>query len=215
MLGRPRDVSFAIDRAEQWNESHELLRGRLDIERVGVLGHSYGAYTTMVVAGIRPALDWLEPPVAPGKGLGPALSDGRVDCGVALSPQGPARPFFLEESYASVKIPLLEISGSKDKQHGVETENRRRAFELWPPGDRYFVWLANADHVSFSDGTGSGRRTFRSKVRAEVQPVVRVATLLFFNAYLKEDGDAKQMLTAEGLRPYLTGEVDEVEVQKK
>lgn len=215
VLGRPRDVSFAIDTAEQWNESHDLLRGRLDLEQVGVLGHSYGAYTTMVVAGMRPALDWLQPAVAPGKGLGPDLSDARVDCGVALSPQGPAEPFFLEESYASLKVPFLGVSGSKDKQFGNEPVHRRRAFELWPPGDRYFIWLANADHVGFSDSTGSGRRSFRSKVREDVQPVVKAATLLFFDAYLKGDTQAQQMLTAETLQPFLTGKIDKVEVQKK
>src|SRR5512136_3038222 len=100
VLGRPKDVSFAIDQAEEWNRTQPVLKGRLDLEHVGVMGHSFGAYTTLVVCGARPALDWLTSPVSPGKGLGPDLSDPRVAAGVALSPQGPGEPFFLDTSYA-------------------------------------------------------------------------------------------------------------------
>lgn len=215
VLGRPKDVSFALDQAEEWNRNHPTLRGRLDLAHVGMLGHSYGAYTTLVIAGMRPALDGLRPTVPPGHGLGPDLRDDRVDCGVALSPQGPGGPFFIEASYGSVRIPLLGITGSKDRQQGAGPENRRRAFELWPPGDKYLVWLANADHTAFSDATGSGRRMLRSRTREDVQPVVRAATLLFFNAYLKDDATARASLTADSLRVYLRGSVNDVEVLRK
>ena len=214
-LGRPKDISFAIDRAEEWNKSHDKLRGRLDMKHVGVMGHSFGAYTTMVVAGMRPALKWLKPTVAPGQGLGPDLRDKRVVCGVALSPQGPGEPLFIEESYASLKIPLLGITGSKDKQLNATPENRRRGYELWPPGDKYLIWLANADHTAFTDATGSNHRMAPALAREDVQPVVRAATLLFFNAYLKGDGTARKELTAAGLKPYLRGSVDTVEVLNK
>jgi predicted dienelactone hydrolase len=215
VLGRPRDVSFTLDQAERWNETHDTLRGQLDLERVGVLGHSYGAYTTLVVAGMRPALGWLTPTVPPGHGLGPDQRDERVDCGVALSPQGPGEPFFVEASYASLRTPLLGISGSRDRQQGAPPENRRRAYELWPPGDKYLIWLVNADHLAFSDTTGSGRRTLPSRSRADAQPVVRAATLLFFDAYLKGDAAAQDALTADALRPYLRGIVDGIEVMSK
>lgn len=215
VLGRPKDIGFAIDRAEQWNQTHERLRGRLDTSRVGVLGHSFGAYTVLVVAGMRPALDWLTPAVAPGRGLGPDLRDRRVRCGVALSPQGPGEPFFIEASYGSLATPMLGISGSQDKQQKAPPENRRRAFELWPPGDKHWVWLANADHTAFSDSTGAKSGMLPSAARSDAQPVVRAATLLFFNACLKGDAGAAKQLTADGLRPYLHGSVDNLEVLRK
>lgn len=215
VLGRPKDITFAIDQAERWNQSHARLRGRLDLRHTGVLGHSFGAYTTLVVAGMRPALNWLQPAIAPGRGLGPDLRDKRVACGVALSPQGPGGPFFIEDSYASLKTPLLGISGSHDRQQGFPPENRLRGYELWPPGDKVLIWLANADHTAFSDSTGSTRRMLPSRTRAEVQPIVRAATLLFFNAYLKGEASARQSLTAAGLKRYLRGSVNNVEVMSK
>lgn len=215
VLGRPRDISFAIDMAEEWNRTHPVLKGRLDLKRVGVMGHSFGAYTTLVVCGARPALDWLTPPVPPGKGLGPDLSDPRVLAGVALSPQGPGEPFFLENSYASVTTPLLGITGSRDKQQGAPPEHRRRCFELLPPGGKVFIWLANADHLGFSDSKGSGQRSLPSNSRADAQPLVCAATVLFFNATLRGDKGAEETLLDGTLRSFLRGVVNEMEILKK
>ncbi len=141
--------------------------------RVAALGHSFGAYTVLAVCGARPALDWLEPRVDPGKGLGPDLSDARVKACVALSPQGPGEPFFLEGSFATLNRPVLAISGSRDEQQTTTPANRRRFFELEPVGAKVFVWLANADHLAFSDSTGSRRTNPPSRSRADAQPIAR------------------------------------------
>jgi len=215
VLGRPKDISYALDCAEKWNKTHEKLRGRLDLEQVGVMGHSYGAYTTLVICGARPALHWLEPAVPPGKGLAPDLGDRRVDCGVALSPQGPGEPFFIKDSYATIKRPLLGISGSRDKQQGAEPENRKRGFELWPAEGKVFIWLANADHLAFSDPAGSGRFGLPSPTREDAQPVSRAATLLFFRAHLKQEKAALKQLTDEALKQHCRGRVNNLEVFSK
>jgi predicted dienelactone hydrolase len=217
VLGRPKDVRFALDRAAEWNRDHERLRSRMDLARVGMMGHSFGAYTTLVVCGARPALDWLAPPVPPGKGLAPDLSDPRVSCGVALSPQGPGEPFFSEAGFATIRTPLLGITGSRDMQQGLDPENRRRGFALWPEGNKILLWLANADHTAFSDSTGApGRRAMLpSAARDDAQPVARAATLLFFRAHLRKEEPAMKLLTAEALRPYCRGKVDSLEVLEK
>lgn len=216
VLARPKDVSFAIDHAEEWNRTHEKLRGRLDLKWVGVMGHSFGAFTTMVVCGMRPALEWLTPRVEPGWGLGPDLRDPRVKCGVALSPQGVGEPFFIRESFSSLKMPLLGISGTHDKQqNGLSAENRREAFALWPQGAHKFLWLANAKHLDFTDSTGANRRATPSPTRDDVQPLVRAATLLFLNAHLKADKESARQLTADALKHDLRGAVSNVEVLSK
>ena len=216
VLTRPRDLSFAIDVAARWNVSHPKLRGRLDLERVGAMGHSFGACTTMIACGARPALDWLRPRVEPGQGLGPELADPRIRCGVALSPQGVGEPFFIAESFASLRVPLLGITGSRDNQQaGVAAENRRQAFALWPAGEHRFVWLANASHNDFTSASEATGRSLPSPTREETQPVTRAATRAFFDAHLKSDPGAARQLTAEGLRPYLSGRIDAVEVLAK
>lgn len=215
VLGRPRDVAFALDQAQAWNQSHAELKGAFDMTRVAALGHSFGAYTVLAVCGARPALDWLEPRVEPGKGLGPDLSDARVKACVALSPQGPGEPFFLDGSFATINRPVLGISGSRDEQQGTTPANRRRFFELEPVGAKVFVWLTNADHPAFSDATGSRRTSLPSRSRTDVQPIVRAATLLFLEAQLRGDADADARLTERGLQPLARGVVTRVEVLRK
>lgn len=215
VLTRPKDVSFAIDRATEWNATHAKLKGRLDLSRIGVMGHSFGAFTTMVVCGMRPAVDWLTPTVAPGKGLGPDLRDQRVKCGVALSPQGVGEPFFVQESFASLAVPLLGITGTKDDQQaGQPASVRKDAFAFWPQGQHIFVWLANARHQDFTSA-GSKGGSLPSQTRDDVQPVTRIATRAFFDLHLKSDGTAAETLCVEGLKPFLRGAVNKAEVLSK
>ena len=213
VLARPRDITFALDTAAEWNRTNDRLRGRLDLQHVGVLGHSFGAYTAMVACGMRPALDWLTPTVDPGKGLGPDLRDPRVRCGVALSPQGVGEPFFVTESFAGLQVPLLGISGSKDDQQaGKPASGRRDAFALWPKGEHRFVWLGNARHNDFTSASGATGPALPSPTRDEVQPVTRAATLAFLDLHLKGDAGAAKRLTVEKMKPLLRGEIDTVEV---
>jgi len=216
VLTRPRDVGFALDRAKEWNASHERLRGKLDLDRVGVMGHSYGAYTTLAACGMRPALDWLDPLVDPGKGLGPDLHDPRVKCGVALSPQGPGEPFFIAESFAGLRVPVLGITGSNDDQQaGRKASERKDAFALWGGKGHVFLWLANARHNDFTSSSGSTGASLPSATREEVQPVVRAATRAFLDLHLKGDQAAAKRLTSEAMTPLLRGEIDAVTVITK
>src|SRR5438270_631022 len=47
---RPPDVSFAIDQMEKMNREEGPFKKRLDLGRIGVAGHSFGAFTTLAIA---------------------------------------------------------------------------------------------------------------------------------------------------------------------
>lgn len=217
VLGRPKDVSFAINQAIIWNKSNETLKNKIDIQNIGVLGHSFGAFTSMVIAGMKPALDWLEPRSNYGNGLGQDMKDKRVKACVALSPQGVGEPFFIKESFNTLSIPLLGISGTDDKQQsGLPPINRYNAFEFWSStGNNVFVWLSNAHHLDFTDSEGGEMQGMKSKNRKDVQKVVRATTLIFFNQHLKNHNTVKTLINTNDLKPYLNGEVNNVEVRIK
>ena len=48
---RTRDLSFIIDSFAALQERYPELTGKLDATKVGVAGHSYGAFATMLLAG--------------------------------------------------------------------------------------------------------------------------------------------------------------------
>jgi predicted dienelactone hydrolase len=201
VLGRPRDVSFAIDRAEAWDARHAALKGRIDTSKIVVLGHSFGAYTTLAICGARPILDHLRPPVAPGAGLAKSLADPRVTAGVAMSPQGPGTSRFSRASYKTIDRPLLCFTGTKDEQFSYDgklqaPKTRLEAFELMPPGEKTFLVLENADHMAFAEPIRAGW-LFGSKAREDTIRITRALTLHFCNAVLKGDPRAKARLTKE------------------
>lgn len=218
VLGRPRDVSFAIDRAIEWNRSHPTLAGRIDTGRIGVMGHSFGAYTTLAVCGAQPILDYLEPPVPPGKGLAGDLGDRRVHFGFAMSPQSPGTTFFGPDSYRSVRCPLLLLTGSKDvqKRYDAETmpaETRREAFALLPPGQKYFVWLENADHFAFADNARSF--LFPSRARRDTRRITRALMVVAADHFLKGRPEAASALNEAYARTLLGRVVTDLEWLEK
>ena len=197
VLERPKDVRFAIDQAFRWNRKHGELRGKINTKKIAVMGHSFGAYTTLVVVGAQPILDYLEPVVAPGKGLAGDLSDSRVTFGFAMSPQSPGTTFFNHNSYKTINRPLVCLTGSKDIQKGYDGRlmppyTRWEVLKLLPRGEKYFLWLKNADHFSFSDSPRA--RIFPSKARPDAQRISKAMMVLFCDYFLKGKRKARDKL---------------------
>jgi len=221
VLERPKDISFAINQAIQWNQSLNQLKGRLNTSKVAVMGHSFGAYTTLVCCGARPALDYLKPKVGSGKGVyGGDLSDSRITFGLALSPQGPGSTFFGKDSYRTINRPLIMMTGSKDGEQSatggrLAPESRKEAFQLSPSGQKYFIWLANADHLSFSESPQTKKRLRGAAVRNEVQRVTKATMVISCDYFLKGKKDTIQMLNQQYLNSLTAKAVPTVTVATK
>lgn len=135
---RPLDVRFAIDLAGQLNRDDLRFKNRIDLSRIAILGHSYGAYTAMVSCGVKPV------------GIETDLTDPRIKLGIGLSPQSANGKFFGKESFSKVDRPFVGISGTRD----IAGDGHRDFFALMPKGDKHLLWFHDANHFSFSDPTG-------------------------------------------------------------
>lgn len=218
VLGRPRDVSFAIDQAQAWNRTHPKLAGRIDLAKIGVMGHSYGAYTTLVVCGAQPILDYLEPVVPPGRGLAGDLGDRRVTFGFAMSPQSPGTTYFGPDSYRMVRCPLVMLTGSKDEQKRFDAAimpatARREVFTLLPPGQKYFLWLKNVDHFAFADNAKSF--LFPSRARRDTTRITRALMVVAADHFLKARPEAAAALNEQYARSLLGRVVSDLEWLEK
>jgi len=194
-IERTRDVSFAIDRLEVLNRQSGIFSNRLDLARLGVAGHSFGAGTVLAVCG--QSLQWL-----PGGGTG-GFADPRLKAGLAFSPSV-ARSGDPAAIYGSITIPLFSVTGTRDDSPISDTKARHRRipFDNMPGPDKYLLILDHADHMVFN---GHLRRAGDAPHDAAIHRMVRAASLAFWDAHLRGDAKAKKWLEGEGFAAMLRG----------
>lgn len=181
---RTGDVRFVIDqlRARQREGACDLTR--LDLTRIGMAGHSFGAQTTLSVAGERfPAM------------LDYAPRDPRIRAAIAFSPQ-PSMSLGDAQAFGAITIPFLSVTGSEDALpwlNQVTAADRERPFRAMPPGDKYLLVLNGANHGVFS---GQARTMLPPGAPVDhIRGVTVQATLQFWRMTLKGDTAAKDALT--------------------
>jgi len=193
-IDRPRDVSFAIDRILAGALGEDLA---IDEERIGVAGHSFGAYTTMAILGLL-----VDTPAEEDR----SFRDPRVRAGLALSPQGHGRFGIDEGAWSEIDAPLMMLTGTRDSgaEAGESWEWRRDGFEEMQASRAtaavYFCVLDDADHMDFSDR----REGWLSRLRGgEHDPRYHAwigeLALAFFDAHVMNDRNALAWLESERL----------------
>lgn len=186
---RAKDVPAVLDQLEHWNaEEGHALKGRLDLKRVGMSGHSFGAVTTQAVSGQRFA-------------LGANLTETRIKAAVAMSPSVP-RLGDPARAFGEVKVPWLLLTGTLDDSPIGDTEpaDRLKVFSALPPGQKYELVLDKARHSAFSDRLLPGDRGARNPTHHKV---ILALTTAFWDAYLRDEPSAKAWLDGEGPRSVL------------
>lgn len=181
-INRPQDVSFAIDQLGRLNQEPGPLRGKLDLSQIGVAGHSFGAYTTLAVAGQT---------FFPGGG-NRSLVDPRVKAAIPMSAPVPTNRRRLDEVYAKIKIPCYHMTGTKDTSPIGDTkpEERRLPFDHSNGSDQFLIIFKDGDHMIFS---GRGRLLANAKDE-QFQKLICASSTAFWDAYLKGDSKARTWL---------------------
>jgi predicted dienelactone hydrolase len=201
-LNRPRDITFLLDSVREIDRKVPELRGKMDMQRVGMSGHSFGAFTTQAVGGATVTL--------PGESA-QSLSDARPRAFLMLSGQGPGQMGLRESSWEHFTRPLMSVTGTLDRgAAGQGYRWRRRAFELAPAGDKYFVLIAGANHFSFDGRDVEGGVLERAlgvsaKGQEAISAYTKMITLAYWDAYLKDEPEAMAYLRSDRLREYSRG----------
>jgi len=192
-ISRPKDVTFAIDQMEKLNADDPALKGRVDVKRIGVAGHSFGAYTTLASAG-----QVFSGPL----GIKVSFADPRVKAAIPMS-----APFNKgqdpKKCFAKFATPCLHMTGTLDVSPIADTtvEQRRIPYDNIAGADQYLITFAGGDHMIFS-GRGANRPAAAKD--AEFQRLICASSAAFWDAYLKNDANAKAWL-ADGQFEKLLG----------
>ncbi len=172
------DLPFVLDELTRLNETPgHMFKGKLDLDRVGCAGHSYGSRTVLAACGQR---------------VGPFQSfrDDRVRAGVLLSPSSTVRPGAAEDpkaaasAFENINVPLFHVTGTNDAQDPfssgpVNIEHRTRPYQLIRAKNQYLLVLDGAGHGDLVAGSDTSGHSDRYRW------LIAVAAVLFFDAYLR------------------------------
>lgn len=186
-LARMQDVRFVLDRLTALNRDDATFRGRLDLERIGMAGHSFGAQTTQSICGQT----FFGP-----FGRGVRLADARVKAGIAMSPAAHGSKGDHQKAFATIKVPMLHLTGTRDDGvvvTDVQAADRRIPFDNIAAPYQYLVIFTGGDHMVF---TGMRRSGDGSKDRL-MHDLIRQCTTAFWDAHLRGDETARRWLAGQ------------------
>jgi predicted dienelactone hydrolase len=198
---RPPDISFAIDQLEHLNQQDPRLKHLFNLQKIGLAGHSFGAWTTLAVAGqvfTRP------------NGEQVSMPDPRVKAIIPMSaPMSPSMKD-ADTAFAKIKVPCLHMTGTLDSSPIGETkvEERRIPFDHMRNADEFLITFNGGDHMIFS---GRGMLPGGDKDES-FQTYIAMSSIAFWDAYLMGDAKAKAWLRNGGLKTAL-GDEGKLEVK--
>ena len=215
-INRPLDVKFVLDELDNQSRTNPRLREKLDLQRVGVLGQSYGGYTTLALAGATLNLASLGancPPQLTAFNLSlllqcqasnlPSqiqdLADSRVKAAISVNPIGSV--IFGQDGLSQINIPLMIISSSSDTIAPALAEQIRPFTWLTTP-NRYLLLIGNGTHFSTVGQSSAGDQILPIPIAAIgprpelAQRYLQVMSLAFFETYLIGNEQYRPLLSA-------------------
>lgn len=199
---RPQDISTVIDwlTGQQTNPASPLY-GKLDLDRIGVLGHSAGAGGAALIDGMKRVFGYRadgSPVYLPGP-------EPRVKALVALSPPGLASSGVAADAYLDVHLPAFVVSGAGDdggELIAAPYGDRTAMYDLGVAPEQYRLFL---DHPSVRHDTvnlkwlGTCTQTSTPAECLVFTAWIGWSSLAFLDAYLQCDDRAAAWLESDGV----------------
>lgn len=191
-LQRLKDVPFVLSKLSTLD-----CAPLMDMTRVGMSGHSFGAMTTQVMAGQR-------------RGFGKhiySLFQNIFKAAIAYSPspnlkkKGHAPTDF----YGGIQIPLLMMTGTDDDSplENFGYKDRLEVFDYSGGPDQHLLVLDHGDHMVYN---GSRGKLDANPKRNVHEDIIKIISLAFWDGYLKDDHIAKRWLTDGSVQTWLADE---------
>lgn len=164
----------------------------MDLTRLGMAGHSFGAATTQAVGG-----EWFPT-------YGTAYMDGRVKAALAMSP-APALQGDNARAFGAVMILWMLMTGTEDHapsriNRSTTAAARLAVYAALPVGGKYKLVLDQAEHGAFADRALPGEHEARNPNHHRA---VLALSTAFWDAFLCHDPAARKWLDGSGPRQIL------------
>ena len=210
LIDRPLDIKFLLDRLS------DRFGDEIDVENVGMIGQSFGGYTTLALAGAEinwnsleqdcPNIDsswnlsWLIQCLAlqiPLPFANEDLKDDRIKAAIAINPL--ASTIFNQESLSQINIPVMLVSGSADPVTPALPE-QILPFTWLTSFEKYLILLQGGTHFStLTESAGSipiPEQAIGPSPKI-AQDYVKQLGLAFFGRYITQQTPYDNYLNAE------------------
>ncbi|WP_293350602.1 MULTISPECIES: alpha/beta hydrolase [unclassified Microcoleus] len=164
-VNRPLDIKELLDYLTKLSTSNPVYRGQLDLQRVGVIGQSFGGYTALTLAGAEINFAQLDKDCKLENetwNLSLLLqcrarslernqynfSDPRIKAAIAINPI--ASSILGETNLSKIQIPIMVIAGTADTVAPALLEQIQPFTWLTSP-NKYLVLMNNGTHFSTID----------------------------------------------------------------
>jgi predicted dienelactone hydrolase len=161
-INRPLDIKDLLDYLTKLSTTDPAYQGQLDLQRVGVIGQSFGGYTALALAGAGINFAQLENDCqlenetwnlslllqCRARGLERNqynFSDPRIKAAIAINPI--VSSILGETNLSQIKIPVMLIAGSADTVAPALLEQIQPFTWLTSP-NKYLVLMNNGTHFS-------------------------------------------------------------------
>jgi predicted dienelactone hydrolase len=188
---RCEDVTFAIDHLAGLAKTDERFKGKLDLDRIGLAGHSFGAQTVQGIVG----------QTFPDNRT---LREPRVKAAIAFSP-GLSQQADAARAFANVNVPIFHFTGTADQApliRDLTPDERRIPFDHINQSDQYLLIFKDGDHAVFN-GVPQRRRLQQNGNISPEQYLawhrfIIASSTLFWDAHLRSDEEAEALLKRFG-----------------
>ncbi len=221
-IDRPKDIQFLLDEFAKLNQQPGALQGKLNTQRVSVIGHSLAGYEALALAGAelrfdelrefcrtsglldRVPADWLQCAASARPENRLSLRDPRVVQAIALNPA--IGQIFGKSGLKSVATPTLILTSTDDTLAPAFSQQLQPFLQL--PTPKYLLTAIGTTHLSVSDpGNFSGAIAQSTLVKErrgqEVEPLRRLlqgVSLAFIKQSTSEAQTYQPFLTPEYAR---------------
>ena len=186
LINRAGDISFVIDELERRNRDDEVLGKQIDLTKIACSGHSFGAGTTLAIAGQVFARG--------------TLADERIKAAMYLCPPINLDRLVKGKTYGSIKVPGLLLTGTEDDSpiNDTKAADRLKVFDEISAPHQYLVNIAGANHATF----GGGRPQLDTPVTVKYHEMICKVAGEFLDAALRNDPNAWHWLDSGDAAKY-------------
>ena len=205
---RPLDITHLLNEIE----NHGEFSGLINWQQVGILGHSFGGNTTLIISGApinqkrisqvcqqnRPTLNMSMLLQCRASSLPPGeynLRDPRIKAGVAVNPV--TSSVLGPESIGKIAIPTMMLGGSEDVVAPF-IEEQVHPFLWLKTQHKYLGVMVGGGHnaTSSEEGADNLPDILKGKSPELAREYLKATSLAFFEVYLRDRSDYQPYLSS-------------------